>query len=260
MERVGGLSPPAWAGPERGNQADNLDTQEGIPMQHRRADRSSRPAWHHLAARFAGDRECLASFLALEAAEILAGEKPANLINVIDRPQGCGKNLYRLWREHGPELLRGSGLAALELIDRGESLLLCIYRPEALGALLARKDSAAVLRRAGYSEPLAPARVLAELRARILAGGPFPHEIGVFLGYPLKDVVGFMGWAPLPFVCQGPWKIYGNPTRSLKLADTFHRCRRRMARRLACCATPFDCLAPSAGRKAAREVFFRRAS
>jgi len=203
---------------------------------------TGRPHWHQLAGRFGDDSECLACFLALETAELLAGEKPANLINVVNRTQVCGKNLYRLWKRHGETLLRDSGLVGRELIDRGDSVLLFIFRPEVLTALLSRKDVAAVLRRARYREPLDLDRVLAELESRVLSGEAFPHEIGVFLGYPLKDVVSFMGWAPLPFACQGPWKIYGNPDSSLKLAGTFHHCRRRMARRLGSCETPFDCL------------------
>jgi hypothetical protein len=81
------------------------------------------------------------------------------------------------------------------------------------------------------------------------AGRAFPHEIGVFLGYPLKDVAAFMGWVRIPFACQGPWKIYGDPRESLRLAETFRCCRRSMAQRLTCCASPLDCLGrePEAG-------------
>lgn len=210
-------------------------------MQHHRSEAKRRPSWHELAGRFADERECLASFLALEAAEVLAGEKPANLINVANRQRPCGRNLYRMWQRHGATLLRRGGLAVRELADRGDALLLLIYRPEALAALLARKSVAGFLRRAGYPDPADPEATLAELQSRVSAER-FPHEIGVFLGYPLKDVAAFMGWVGLPFTCQGPWKIYGDPRGSLSLAEAFRQCRCRMARRLARCATPVDCL------------------
>jgi hypothetical protein len=45
------------------------------------------PLWGDIAGRFSNDRECLASFLALETAEILDGVKPGNLINVTNRRQ-----------------------------------------------------------------------------------------------------------------------------------------------------------------------------
>ena len=34
----------------------------------------------------------------------------------------------------------------------------------------------------------------------------FPHEIGIFLGYPLSDVLGFINNEPC--CCMGAWKVY----------------------------------------------------
>jgi len=38
-----------------------------------------------------------------------------------------------------------------------------------------------------------------------------PHEIGVFLGYPLKDVIGFMGDTRLKHAKTRGWRVYGDP-------------------------------------------------
>ena len=189
--------------------------------------------WNQLAPLFSDERACCAAFMALETAEILDGVKPANLINVANRPQPCGRNLYQLWKKHGNDLLDGSGLTPRVMIDRGESLLLLVYRDEAFRALLSRPNVMAVLRRAGYRAPFDTDNVLAELGARLQTGNGFPHEIGVFLGYPLKDVAAFMGWISLPFSCQRLWKIYGDPRHSLQLAHRFSHCRNRMAHHLA---------------------------
>ncbi|MBI1921745.1 MAG: DUF3793 family protein [Geobacter sp.] len=204
-----------------------------------------RPIWSEVADRFSDPRECLASFLALEAAEVLDGAKPANLVAVANRRRNCGQNLYDLWKKWGGAVLAGSGLAARELVDRGDSVLLLLYSPSALEGLLRKPNAAAVLKRAGYADFTAPESALNELASRF-SGGEFPHEIGVFLGYPLKDVAGFMGWVHIPFTCQGPWKIYGDPRESLRLAETFRCCRKRMAERLNCCASPFECLGEGA--------------
>jgi hypothetical protein len=214
---------------------------KGLSMQQQRSTLKKRPLWNDLAPHFADERECLASFLALETAEVLEGKKPANLLNIGSRPQACGKNLYPLWKRHGAALLRRSGLAVREMVDRGDSVLLFIYCPAALTALLAQRNVRILLGRAGYEITPDIEATLTELQSR-LAGESFPHEIGIFLGYPLKDVVAFMGWVPLPFTSQGPWKIYGAPEKSLSLAETFLECRCRMASRLACCSTPVDCL------------------
>lgn len=207
----------------------------------------TRLRWQWLSERYTRDRDCLASFLALELAEVLHGAKPANLVSLANKRRPCGRNLYLLWKEHGVALLKESGLKVKVLADRGTSVLLLCYREPALRSLLERKSVQVILARAGYREPRDFSRVLAELEERV-AGDGFPHEIGVFLGYPLKDVVGFLGWAPLSFTCQGPWKIFGKPEESLRLAEVHRECRCRMSQKLASGCNPHDCLTGAAGR------------
>lgn len=201
--------------------------------------------WGVVAARFTAERDCIASFLALEGAEIIAGVKPGNLVNVTNRLRPCGRNPYPLWHAYGAEVLAGTGLEGLVLRDRGDALLLYLYRPDLVQALLLRPPVSTILRDCGYPEPTDLASTLAHLRER-MAGETFPHEIGVFLGYPLKDVLAFMGRIRLPFACQGPWKIYGRPEQSLELADRYRHCRCRMATRLQECADPAECLREAA--------------
>ncbi|KAF0218600.1 MAG: hypothetical protein FD174_2693 [Geobacteraceae bacterium] len=201
---------------------------------------SARPTWQAVYRRYGSDRECLAAYLALEASEVLGGVKPANLLKLDGRRRPCGRNLYDLWKRHGKRLVEGSGLRVRELVDRGETLLILLYEPEALARLLAVRSVEKVLRKAGYQVPSNLERVLSELEKRMRDDG-FPHEIGVFLGYPLKDVVGFLGWARLPFTCQGPWRIYGAPAESLRLADIHRKCRCRMAVELAMGGNPLEC-------------------
>lgn len=207
------------------------------------------PHWHTVARRFPEARDCLTSFLAYETAEILAGAKPANLINLIDRPHHCGRNFYRLWQECGKEILTRSGLVGRVLVNRGDSLLLLVYEPQLLAALLAKPAVTAMLQRAGYAQAAETAAVLSELQERCRQGEGFPHEIGIFLGYPLKDVAAFLGWVALPFTVQGPWKIYGQAEKSLDLAATHQRCRCQMVQRLARCTTPVECLQPTGSRR-----------
>jgi uncharacterized protein DUF3793 len=212
-----------------------------------RASAVKRPGWQDFSLRYPKDRDCLASFLALELAEVLQGEKPANLVPLANKRRSCGRNLYLLWKEHGQALIEESGLKVRLLADRGSSLLLLLYCPVALEALLERKSVRVILGKAGYGEPADTEKVLAELESR-MAGEGFPHEIGVFLGYPLKDVVGFLGWAQLSFTCQGPWKIFGNPAESLRLAETHRECRCHISRQLASGLSPHDCLKAAASR------------
>ena len=205
------------------------------------AARGARPGWQDFSRLYTEDRDCLASFLALELAEVLQGAKPANLVCLSNKRRSCGRNLYLLWKEHGSALIEASGLKVRVLADRGTSVLLLLYSRDALGSLLAQKSVRVILGKAGYPEPACFEAVLSELEHRVEGEG-FPHEIGVFLGYPLKDVVGFMGWAQLSFTCQGPWKIFGNPAPSLELAENHRKCRCEMSLQLASGCNPLDCL------------------
>ncbi|MEG1311256.1 MAG: DUF3793 family protein [Romboutsia sp.] len=56
----------------------------------------------------------------------------------------------------------------------------------------------------------------------------FPHEIGIFLGYPLKDVVGFMGYGSYKFCKVRHWNVYGDPSISDIVCNNFLQDRNRM--------------------------------
>lgn len=88
-------------------------------------------------------------------------------------------------------LLGQKGLA-LRLVRVGEGRALCyLYREEALARALSERDAAAFLRSLGY-DPLDPQAALCTLCRRLSDADGFPHEVGVFLGYPLSDVIAFI--------------------------------------------------------------------
>ena len=84
---------------------------------------------------------------------------------------------------------RGVSLSILRV--QQERALVYVYRQEALAALLAQADVQAFLRAMGYGDT-SPDGALAFLRQRLAESPCFPHEIGVFLGYPLSDVIAVM--------------------------------------------------------------------
>ncbi len=187
-------------------------------------------SWDQVGHRYGEGRDCLASFLLYHSAEVLEGVKPGNLISLRQQVHRCGRNLYALWQQHGPQLLAEAGLSFRIMARRKGSLLLFLYRRDLICDLLARGSSRAILRRAGYAPDLPLEQTLDELQSRM--GEDFPHEIGLFLGYPAKDVVGFMGWTELPCTGGALWKIYGDPTHSLELDACFRQCRCSMVQRL----------------------------
>lgn len=51
--------------------------------------------------------------------------------------------------------------------------------------------------------------------------GTIPDEIGIFLGYPLKDVLGFMGHPSLKLTKINGWRVYGDTKISDKRYHEF---------------------------------------
>lgn len=53
----------------------------------------------------------------------------------------------------------------------------------------------------------------------------FPHEIGVILGYPIQDVIGFVENKGQNYLISGWWKVYGNVEQTMRLFQQFKRLR-----------------------------------
>ena len=72
--------------------------------------------------------------------------------------------------------------------------------------------------------------LLDQLAERLCCEGDFPHEIGVFLGYPLADVIGFIQNRGKNFTACGYWKVYTDPTAAQAEFDRYKKCERIYAR------------------------------
>ena len=78
----------------------------------------------------------------------------------------------------------------------------------------------AFLARFGYSYASIE-EALQQLKDRM--NGELSHEIGVFLGYPLCDVCGFLR-DPYGYVLCGAWKVYENADEAARMFERFRRC------------------------------------
>lgn len=198
---------------------------------------------HNIPSRFQKPLDCLAAHLMLECAEVLAGVKPASLVSLTNRTRSCGRNLYQLWHSHHNELSRHLDRLSFQVLQTKDSaLLLLCYNADHLAQHLTHPGIRALLAKSGYDPSSRSDDLLIELGRRFDGKSSFPHEIGLFIGYPAKDVAAFMGLITIPFTCQGPWKIYGDPRHSLRLADTYRQSRVDMSRNLSHCSSPFDSL------------------
>lgn len=125
--------------------------------------------------------------LVRQCAPTLAGMKLGSIFCFSPASPEIVHRKVRQWNEQ----LSPFGLSVQILLERPSSMLIYVYRRGQLEQALSGEACRSFLARAGY--PDADLDGLLEQLARRLKTLPeFPHEIGVFLGYPLRDVIGFI--------------------------------------------------------------------
>ena len=117
------------------------------------------------------------------------------------------------------------GVRMIILRKRDHSALVYVYRPDMLKADLCDRMSSEILMEEGY-DCFDPEFCLHRLRTRLSEGDRFPHEVGLFLGYPPEDVRGFIQHQGACCKCSGCWKVYGDVEKSKKCFERFRKCRR----------------------------------
>lgn len=122
------------------------------------------------------------------------------------------------------ELLLPKGVRACLLREGEKGGLVYVYRPAMLDARLKNAETRAFLQTQGY-RALSAEECLKTLCAHMTDGEEFPHEIGVFLDYPLHDVKAFIENRGDCFQCVGCWKVYSNVEEAQRLFALYRKCR-----------------------------------
>ena len=128
-------------------------------------------------------------------------------------------------------LLAGKGLCLLPLRFDGSRALLYLYRPSRLRQDLEDAEAVRLLEESGYPCHSAGQCVACLIR-RLRESEEFPHEIGLFLGYPIEDVVGFIRYAGKGCKLSGLWKVYGDAEAASRLFDRLSRVCHAVTRRV----------------------------
>lgn len=160
------------------------------------------------------------AFLVEHCAPTFAGLKTGNLFRISYAD-------IEAFREELRELngiLKRKGLRAVPVRMTAEFALVYLYRPDFLKRDLGCEEAARLLTSLGY-EPQSVNRSVAFLARMMREKEVFPHEVGLFLGYPPEDVLGFMKSSREGVKCVGCWKVYGDETKARAAFWRFQRCR-----------------------------------
>lgn len=157
-----------------------------------------------------------------QCAPTLAGIKPASLFRYQGREPDEARRLARRWdRELTPY---GLTVKVLKTCPQTGACMILLYRPDWLCRILAEPANRRFLFQQGYPAEAPLPQILEQLSQRLCLEREYPHEIGLFLGYPLEDVVGFIVNRGRNFTCCGFWKAYGDPTAARQRFAQYRRC------------------------------------
>lgn len=143
------------------------------------------------------------SLLAIHCSPVIMGIKVSNLFTVDAKDDA---KFYAI--------IRGSGIQYYRVYQSGNKIVFLLFHRKMLEMYLANPEVQKLLTKLGY-EDLRLGAVLRKFQIRFSearsAGEEFPHEIGVLLGYPIEDVIGFMEHKGQDFLYSGYWKVYTEP-------------------------------------------------
>ena len=150
------------------------------------------------------DLEYLFSVIIRNAAPTIRKHKTSSLINFNN--SNSNRNLYNLWGKYKNEVRDRLDVDYFELKKDKSNILVLFYDSEKINLSIKDNKNMEFLKRFGYNEHMDAAQCLSLLSNRFQY--MCPHEIGVFLGYPIEDVTSFVDCPNTKCKMVGYWKVY----------------------------------------------------
>ena len=174
----------------------------------------------------------LDKLLVEHCAPTLASLKTANLFSCRYEDEEELTTAIREWND----AFKGTGVELILLRCRDGGALVYVCRRNRLARDLRKEGVTEFLGTFGY-RGLCPGDktcsgacacvdcAIEQLKSRLAASEGFPHEIGIFLDYPLCDVRGFIENAGANCKCAGCWKVYGDEQEAKQRFHKYSKCR-----------------------------------
>ena len=156
---------------------------------------------------------CFEQYLIDNCSPTLASLKTANLFNYRYSSTDELNKAVERWNKE----LSGKGITVTVLRKRENTALIYVYRAKRLAKDFSRPGVERFMKCHGY-ENTDIDLCLEVLGGKLAKSELFPHEIGLFLGYPLGDVIGFIDNEGKNSRCTGCWKVYA-PLRDSTSAE-----------------------------------------
>ncbi len=158
-------------------------------------------------------------YLVEQCSPTLAGIKTGSLFSVYNVEGVDPRQEIRKLNK----ILTPKGLRAVPVRYTEKYTLIYLYRPDYLDRDLRSPGALRILKDKGYKCGNADNCVV-QLVNHLKQDEDFPHEIGLFLGYPPSDVKGFMENPMSGVKCIGCWKVYSNKKKAEKTFKKYKKC------------------------------------
>ena len=158
--------------------------------------------------------------LAFNAAPALLGIKASNMLSLSKNDFNINENIRRFNAKTAER-----GLYIHILCECENKSLILVYNRRLLQKRLSDELIRRFLAGYGYTENMTLDECLARLSERISAETDFPHEVGIFLDYPLEDVIGFIENSGANYKLCGCHKVYGDEVKAARTFSNYAKCR-----------------------------------
>lgn len=165
--------------------------------------------------------------IAYHSAPVFFGTKPSALFSM-DKNKFCIEENIHLF--NCMALCRGVKIVILKELKQRSVLFL--YNEKLLIKVLHESRVQNFIGNFGYNSCNNIKEWLSRLSLRINENCEFPHEIGVFLGYPIKDVIGFIENKGKNYLLCGYWKVYSDVEKAKLTFQNYNKCRIYLCRKI----------------------------
>lgn len=162
--------------------------------------------------------------IALQCAPLITGIKMSNLLKL---PASQEEDIHAIFHKTGIDHFR--------LWGNEKNVVYLLYNQSRMEKYLCGTPAAEFLCECGYTDKSFEYS-LRELRRRCkvyaVDKGLFPHEMGLFLGYPVDDVRGFIENKGENYLYCGYWKVYGRVEQKKILFMRYEEAKEKLVRML----------------------------
>lgn len=162
------------------------------------------------------EKDYMFNIIAYNIAPTIKGVKAATTVTLCNYQ----RNLYDNWKKYKNDFLNKVNIKAFELNQTDNSVVVLFYDENLLNEKVNNQLSQNFLLQFGYKFEMNLEEKLNLLKNRWLES-ICPHEMGIFLGFPLEDVKTFIESPNRECLLCGYWKVYYNKESAMEVFRCF---------------------------------------